>query len=354
MGSTLGCSWSSGRSGRAASCLLFSMFSLWSPCYGDLEGKSRSVRHFYAGTLSTKVSAYADDITVFGHNGYEEGGCEVWADSFPRLKSDPKVERRHQPKGETPFAPKCCKALRNLPRSSAHSRSRKELYRQLVVDSVADPLVMVDGGGSLALELGAWFGLLEQFRILAHLAPRTERAAPFQPELQSVPGRYARLSSLRQWLRRNSWTRLLLLRVSSSVLGSYRRGGGLNRTQAARAARRWLRRGQCFPSASKWEYPVVFGDPSCRSDRMVIWTTRKKGLYDGANLSHRDLILFFRDQFRVKIRCDRKRLGCRTASLVVQTLKSSSPLFLRMATTDRVLQDSTRVCILFVPFFPSY
>ena len=27
--------------------------------------------------------------------------------------------------------------------------------------------------------------------------------------------------------------------------------------------------------------------------RMVIWTTRKKGLYDDANFSHRDLILYF-------------------------------------------------------------
>ena len=42
--------------------------------------------------------------------------------------------------------------------------------------------------------------------------------------------------------------------------------------------------------------------------RMVIWTTRKKGLYDDANFSHRDLILFFRHQLRVKIRCDRKHL----------------------------------------------
>ena len=42
--------------------------------------------------------------------------------------------------------------------------------------------------------------------------------------------------------------------------------------------------------------------------RMVIWMTRKKGFYDGANFSHHDLILFFRHQLRVKIRCDRKRL----------------------------------------------
>ena len=35
--------------------------------------------------------------------------------------------------------------------------------------------------------------------------------------------------------------------------------------------------------------------------RMVIWTTQKKGLYDGANFSHRDLILYFRHLLRVKI-----------------------------------------------------
>ena len=43
--------------------------------------------------------------------------------------------------------------------------------------------------------------------------------------------------------------------------------------------------------------------------RMVIWETQKKGLYDEANFSHRDLILFFWYQLRIKIRCDRKRLG---------------------------------------------
>ena len=61
--------------------------------------------------------------------------------------------------------------------------------------------------------------------------------------------------------------------------------------------------------------------------RMVIWTTRKKRLYDDANYSHRDL---------VKIRCDRKRLDRITfdkrwvnvGSLVVRkgaTLESSFP-----------------------------
>ena len=70
--------------------------------------------------------------------------------------------------------------------------------------------------------------------------------------------------------------------------------------------------------------------------RMVIWSTRNKGLYDGANFSHRDLILFFRHQLRVKIRYDRRRLDHITfskkwvyaASLVVckgATLQSSFP-----------------------------
>ena len=70
--------------------------------------------------------------------------------------------------------------------------------------------------------------------------------------------------------------------------------------------------------------------------RMVIWTTRNKGLYDDVNFSHRDLVLYFRHQLRVKIRCDRKRLDRITfdkrwvnaASLVVRkraTLESSFP-----------------------------
>ena len=68
--------------------------------------------------------------------------------------------------------------------------------------------------------------------------------------------------------------------------------------------------------------------------RMVIWETQKKGLYDGANVSLHDLILFIRHQLRVKIRSERKRLGCikfdrrwvHSASLVVRkgtTLESS-------------------------------
>ena len=48
--------------------------------------------------------------------------------------------------------------------------------------------------------------------------------------------------------------------------------------------------------------------------RMVIWSKRKKGLYDEANFSRRDVVLYFRHLLRVKIRCDRKRLDCITFS----------------------------------------
>ena len=69
--------------------------------------------------------------------------------------------------------------------------------------------------------------------------------------------------------------------------------------------------------------------------QMVIWMTRNKGFYDDANFSHRDLVLYFRHQLSVKIRCDIKRLDRITldkrwvnaASLVVRKgamLESSS------------------------------
>ena len=74
--------------------------------------------------------------------------------------------------------------------------------------------------------------------------------------------------------------------------------------------------------------------------RMVIWTTRNKGLYDDANFSHRD-------QLRVKIRCDRKRLDRITfnkrwvnaASLVVRKDAMLESSFPPLASTVRVLRD---------------
>ena len=73
-----------------------------------------------------------------------------------------------------------------------------------------------------------------------------------------------------------------------------------------RAAQRWLRWDNVLPPFHG-EKRVLFL-AILAATRMVIWTTRKKGLYDDANFSHRDRVLYFRHQLRVKIRRDRKRL----------------------------------------------
>ena len=69
--------------------------------------------------------------------------------------------------------------------------------------------------------------------------------------------------------------------------------------------------------------------------KMVIWQMRNKGLYEGVNFFHHDLVLYFGHQLRVKIRCDRKRLDCITfdkrcmyaASLVVRKGATLEPSF---------------------------
>ena len=74
--------------------------------------------------------------------------------------------------------------------------------------------------------------------------------------------------------------------------------------------------------------------------RMVIWTTRKKGLYDDANFSHRDLVLYFRHSLRVKIRCDRKRLDRITFSR--RWVNAASLVVRKGATVGVILPSSAR------------
>ena len=79
-----------------------------------------------------------------GYFGRSLTGDAVWwqkaSRTFPRLKSDRKAEGRRKPLGEALFVRECRTALRNLLGSSDLSRHRKELYRELVVGSVSDPL----------------------------------------------------------------------------------------------------------------------------------------------------------------------------------------------------------------------
>ena len=67
------------------------------------------------------------------------------SDNLPSLTLDPKAESWRKLKSEQPFVHERRKTLRNLAVPSERSRSRKELYREVVADFASDPLV--DGIG---------------------------------------------------------------------------------------------------------------------------------------------------------------------------------------------------------------
>ena len=96
-----------------------------------------------------------------------------------------------------------------------------------------------------------------------------------------------------------------LLSTPSSTSSGFARSGirrsvdGSHQTQIARAAQRWLRRGQRFSPVSGGEACGISRDPNC---------IQNKELYDDANSFLCDLILLFRHQLMDKIRCERKYL----------------------------------------------
>ena len=59
--------------------------------------------------------------------------------AYPRPRLNPKAEGCRRPRDETPYVSECRRALWNLQFGDL-SRSRKELYRGLVVGSASDPL----------------------------------------------------------------------------------------------------------------------------------------------------------------------------------------------------------------------
>ena len=269
-------------------------------------------------------------------------GDSVWrrkaSRTFPRLNSDPKAEGRRRSLGEALFVRECRKALRNLLGSSDLSWPRKELYRELVVGSASDPLS----------ERRGWTA--EEIRSHWNWAP----GSSFLNNSEF---------SLTWWLVRNALSlRGLNFKVGLADMPDCPRcSSGLEET--AEHAFYYCERVRPFwDHVGEWtariepkqlvlldvgyvidnvlppfhgEKRVVFLTILAEA-RMVIWTTRNKGLYDDANFSHRDLVLYFRHQLRVKIRCDRKRLDHITfskrwvtaASLVVRKgamLESSFP-----------------------------
>ena len=238
-------------------------------------------------------------------------GDAVWrrkaSRTFPRLKSDPKAEGRRKRLGEALFVRVCRKALRNHLGSSDLSQPRKELYRVLVVGSSSDPLS----------ERRGWTA--EEIRSHWNWAP----GSSFLNNSEF---------SITWWLARNALP-LLGLNYKAGLADMPdcpRRGSGLEET--AEHAFYYSERVRPFwDHVGEWTARIepkqivlldvsyvmdnvlppfqacgVSRDPSCSSNGDLDYA--KKGSYDDANFSHRDLILYFRHSLRVKIRCDRKRL----------------------------------------------
>ena len=290
--------------------------------YADLESHWLAERLSYLGRVLT--------------------GDSVWrrkaSRTFPRLNSDPKAEGRRRPLGEALFVRECWKALRNLLGSSDLSWPRKELYRELVVGSASD--LLCEWHGWTAEEIrshwnwapGSSFLNNSEFSLTWRLARNALplRDLNYKAGLADMPDCSRCSSGLEEtaehsfyycervrpfWDHVGEWTariepkKLVLLDVGyvvDNVLPPFH-----------------------------GEKRVVFLAILAVA-RMGIWTTRNKGLYDDANFSHRDLVLYCRHQLRVKIRCDRKRLDRITfskrwvtaASLVVRKgamLESSFP-----------------------------
>ena len=240
----------------------------------DLESHWLAERLAYLGRSLTKE-------TVWGHKV---------RDVFP-----PKAESRRRPRDETRFLIECRRALRNLPRSSDLSWPRRKLYHGLVEGSVSNPkekrlgwslgeirsqwnwapgssflnnsefsLTWRLARNALALRDRAYRACLtDSFdcprcssgleETALHAFYDCERVRPFWNHVE-------------EWTARISPKQLVLLGVGyviNNVVPPY-----------------------------KGEKRVVFLAILAVA-RMVIWVTRNKGLYEGANFSHRDLILYF-------------------------------------------------------------
>ena len=141
----------------------------------DLESHRLAERLAYLGRSLTTDAVWSLKVRV----------------TFPDLGLCPSAEGPRRSKDEPPFVIEGRRALRNLPRSSDLSWTRKRVSDEFRLGSSSRSARLVGGGDSLPVELGARFGLLEQLRVLAHLAASSKRVGPQRLGLQSVLSRYA-------------------------------------------------------------------------------------------------------------------------------------------------------------------
>ena len=184
-----------------------------------------------------------------------------------------------------------------------------ELYRELVVGSASDPL-----GDRLGWSM-------EGVRLHWNWTPGS--ASWTIPSSRSLVGFHGTRCPLSAWITKRAWQTCQIvlsapvaskkrLSTPSTTASEFVRFGIMsesgrpasnpNSSYCTMLVTSWTMF-QGFKVRSVWCFFVIQA-----AARMKIWTTRKKGLYDDANFSHRDLILYFRHQLRVKIRRNRKRL----------------------------------------------
>ena len=215
--------------------------------------------------------------------------------TFPRLNSDPKAVGRRRPLGEALFVRECRNALRNLLGFSDLSWPRKELYRELVAGSASDPLSERHGwtaeeihshwnwapGSSFlnSSEFSLTWWLVRNALPLCDLnykvgladMPDCPRCSSGQEETAEHAFYYCERvrpfwDHVREWTARIEPNQLVLLNVGYAV-------------------------DNVLPPFQSEKCMVFLAILAVA--RMVIWTTRNKGLYDDANFSHCDLVLYF-------------------------------------------------------------
>ena len=230
--------------------------------------------------------------------------------AFPVLLRSNKVEARRRPREESRFLAECRSALRRLPQSSDCSWPRRALYRAIVEGTGTDPLV--ERLGSSLEEVrsswnwapGAGFLNNSEFSLTWRLARNALPVAsvlykadmavlPFctrcnSGEEETVEHAFFNCCKVRPfWEYVNEVT----ARIAPNQLVPLDVGYVVDNVG---------------PPFSGEKRKVFFAELAVA--RMVIWTTRLRGLYEGVSFSCRDLIYYFKHQLKVKITCDKKML----------------------------------------------
>ena len=171
-----------------------------------------------------------------------------WETPFHRLESSPKAEGRCRPRGGAPFARECPSSVQ-WP-FSVSKETVSGVNSGFRFGSSRGAAWLVVGGGSLSMEWGTRFGLLEQLQVFVHLVAFLECVSPCRLGFHSGLGRHARLPPLLQWFGRNGSARHLLLRAGSS--GSGRPALILNSSCCSTLVTSWTMLILCFVVRIVW------------------------------------------------------------------------------------------------------